>query len=320
MTDLRFSYAVNQWRIAPTTFVRLEHHERVFKSLSALGFRAIELFAGTGRWSNLGRPEHLRLNYGSAQGFRDKLAACGIQSVSGMTWDPAAPMLEDGPQFLSTSRPSDHDAIVAAAVPYFELLAELGSDRLIVRATESAWALGDRFDPAAVAAAFDALGRAGAEHGVRVTAEFDCLGAVRGRDGIDAFLAATDPGLVDLSVGTADLTVAGVDPVALIRDHAARVGHVHLKDTRYVDSGAEYLMPNAEIAMLQGSAGSRIQRWFFELGTEGGLVDVDGVIAALRDAQYAGWVVIESDQSPHPMETAMLNAWTVQKIQGGSSR
>ena len=31
-------------------------------------------------------------------------------------------------------------------------------------------------------------------------------------------------------------------------------------------------------------------------------------------ADYDGWVVVESDQSPHPAESAMLNGWTVQKV------
>ena len=47
-------------------------------------------------------------------------------------------------------------------------------------------------------------------------------------------------------------------------------------------------MPGAEATMLKGGAGRRIERWFFELGTEGGLVDVPGFVAALREHDYAG--------------------------------
>ena len=36
-------------------------------------------------------------------------------------------------------------------------------------------------------------------------------------------------------------------------------------------------MPGAESTMLKGGAGRRIERWFYELGTEGGLVDVPGL-------------------------------------------
>lgn len=315
MSDLTYAYAVNQWKLSPTSFVRFEHHERVFKSLSALGIRSIELFAGTGRWSNLGRPEHLYLNYGSSAGFLDRLHAYGIDAVSGMTWDPSLPAFEENLALRSTSRTEDHEGIVEAATPYLELLRDLGASHLIVRATESAWKLGDRADLGAVAAVLNLLGARAADFGIRIAARADCLSAVHGREAIDRLAENTDPALVDLSVGTADLVVAGVDPIDLIRTYGSRVGHVHLKDTRFVDTGSEYLMRDAEVAMLQGSAGRRIERWFYELGTEGGLVDASAVVAALRDVGYSGWVVVESDQSPHPFETAMLNAWTVHQLQ-----
>ncbi|UUT36131.1 hypothetical protein L2X98_23995 [Microbacterium elymi] len=62
---------------------------------------------------------------------------------------------------------------------------------------------------------------------------------------------------------------------------------------------------------LQGGACRRIERWFYELGTEGGLVDVKGFVAALRERGYAGWVVVESDHAGEPAEMAMLNSWYV---------
>ena len=100
--------------------------------------------------------------------------------------------------------------------------------------------------------------------------------------------------------------------MAFYRSHAERVTHVHLKDTRYADTGEEYRMPAAETTMLHGGAGRRIERWFYELGTEGGLVDVRGFVAALREHGYAGWVVVESDHGGNPAELAMLNSWYLQ--------
>ncbi|WP_286277619.1 sugar phosphate isomerase/epimerase family protein [Naasia aerilata] len=170
-----WSYALNQWRQSPTSFVRLEEHERAFKTVSAAGFRAVELWAGTGRWSNLGRPEHLRLNYGSAAGFLDRLAECGIDAVSSLTWDPSAPAAEEGFELRSTSRPADHGAILRAAETYLELLSELGCERIVVRATEPAGRLGSGFDAAAVASVLDRLGAAAQDHGVRVAVDIDCL-------------------------------------------------------------------------------------------------------------------------------------------------
>lgn len=314
MSAFRWSYALNQWRQAPTSFVRLVEHERAFKTLSVSGFRAVELWAGTGRWNNLGRPEHLRLNYGSASGFRDRLGECGIDAVSSLTWDPSAPAAEEGFEMRSTSRASDHDRILAAAEPYLDLLGELGCDRIVVRATEPAGRLGEKLDVAAVGAVLERLGSAAQERGVRLAADIDCLSPLHDAAGISRLLDATDPRLVDLSLSTADLVVAGEDPVAVARAHADRIGHVHLKDAHFVDTENGYLLPAAEIDLLQGGSGRRIERWFFEFGSEGGLVDAAGVLAALEEAEYSGWIVLESDQSPEPATSAMLNAWYLKHI------
>ncbi|WP_409464865.1 hypothetical protein [Amycolatopsis sp. GA6-003] len=49
------------------------------------------------------------------------------------------------------------------------------------------------------------------------------------------------------------------------------------------------------IVMLKGSAGRRIERWFFELGAESGSADVPASVVALWENGCPGWVVVESD-------------------------
>ncbi|MFD1715436.1 sugar phosphate isomerase/epimerase family protein [Amnibacterium flavum] len=320
MSGFRYSYALNQWRQSPTSFVRLEDHERAFKTLSVSGFRAVELWAGTGRWSNLGRPEHLRLNYGSSAGFVGRLAECGIDAVSSLTWDPSAPAAEEGFDLRSTSRPADHARILAAVDPYLDLLTELGCDRIVVRATEPAGRIGADLDVGAVASVLERIGSAAKDRGVRLAADIDCLSPLRDAAGIASLLDSTDPDLVDLSLSTADLVVAGEDPVAIARRHVDRIGHVHLKDSHFVDSENAYLLPGAEVDMLQGNAGRRIERWFFEFGSEAGLVDAAAVLGVLGESDYSGWVVLESDQSPEPATSAMLNAWYLTHIAAAGFR
>jgi inosose dehydratase len=238
-----------------------------------------------------------------------------------MFWDPQAPAEEEeGYAFRSTANPTDHDAIVEWAKPFVDFLAGVGGEQLVVRPVGSAW-MSPPVDADGIKVIGDVWNRIGeltAAAGVGLALHYDCLGAVHTADELTGLLEATDPATVGLALDTAEFTVGGIDPVAFYREHADRVTHVHLKDTRYADTGEEYRMPGAESTMLKGGAGRRIERWFFELGTEGGLVDVKGFVAALRENDYAGWVVVESDHGSNPAELAMLNSWYLQHELGVS--
>ncbi|MEV6495502.1 sugar phosphate isomerase/epimerase, partial [Actinoplanes sp. NPDC051633] len=230
---------------------------------------------------------------------------------SSMFWDPGQPVEEEGWAFRSTANPADHDAIVESAKPFIDFLAAVGAEQLVCRPAGSAW-MGPPLDADAIKHVGELWSRVGAlasASGVGVSLHYDCLGAVHTSADLEDLLAATDVGL---ALDTAELTIGGIDPVAFYRRHAARVTHVHLKDTRYADTGEEYRMPGAETTMLRGGGGRRIERWFFELGTEGGLVDVKAFVAALREHDYPGWVVVESDHGGNPAELAMLNSWYLQ--------
>jgi inosose dehydratase len=311
---LRWAYAINQWNIRMDVFVRHEEQQRALKTLSACGFDHVELAAGTGRWDNLGRPEVIRLNHGSPAGFLEFLRASSVRGVSSMFWDPGQPVEEEGWAFRSTANPADHDAIVESARPFVGFLAAIGAEQLVARPTGSAW-MGPPLGPddlRTVGALWNRVGELASSAGIGLALHYDCLGAVHTEADLAGLLAATDPALVGLALDTAELTIGGIDPVAFYTGHADRVTHVHLKDARFADTGEEYRMPGAETTMLRGGGGRRIERWFFELGTEGGLVDVRAFVAALRERAYPGWVVVESDHGGNPAELAMLNSWYLQ--------
>nr|WP_274636107.1 sugar phosphate isomerase/epimerase [Microbacterium bovistercoris] len=315
MSDtLRWSYALNQWNYRMDVFVRHDEQLRALKTVSALGFDHVELASGMGgRWDNIGRPEVILANHGDADGFSRFLGRASIGGISSVFWDPGAPVEEEGYAFLMTVDPSQHDRIVAAASPFVSFLSSMGAEQLVVRPAPSAWMTGPLDDQAVrrVASLWNRVGERGREAGVGVAAHYDCLGGIRTREQWDVFLDATDPELVGVAVDTAEMVIAGLDPVAFYRDNAARVTHVHLKDTLHADTGEEYLTPGAEQSMLQGGGGRRIERWICELGAEGGRVDVPAFVGALRAHDYAGWVVVESDHCGQPAELAMLNAWYV---------
>ncbi len=85
------------------------------------------------------------------------------------------------------------------------------------------------------------------------------------------------------------LAFAGVDPVAVMQRHGARVAHVHLKSVR------------REIADRV-----QIERWsFYRAVREGvftipgeGVVDFPAVFAGLARQRYRGWLVVEAEEDP----------------------
>ena len=103
-------------------------------------------------------------------------------------------------------------------------------------------------------------------------------------------LDMTDPSVLGLCLDTGHWTFgAGGDPVAAVREFRDRVWHVHFKD--------------CEPAVAEAS---RVNEWdgptsvghgvFCELGK--GSVDFPGMLKALEDIDYQGWIVVEQDVLP----------------------
>ena len=91
---------------------------------------------------------------------------------------------------------------------------------------------------------------------------------------------------VPLCLDTGHLMVGGADPLALARAAADRIAHVHLKD---VDAGLTALVRAGELAYTQAVRDGI----FRPLGD--GDAGIAGMVAALEDAGYAGWYVLEQD-------------------------
>jgi inosose dehydratase len=89
---------------------------------------------------------------------------------------------------------------------------------------------------------------------------------------------------------------------------------VHLKDTRYADDLGERRRPHAEAVMLQAGGERGVERWFYECGTPGGLVDFPSLLSALKADGYRGWLVFESEQTPNPARSVMLNGWYARQL------
>ena len=103
------------------------------------------------------------------------------------------------------------------------------------------------------------------------------------RRSIERVIAQSD---VPLCLDTGHVFLAGGDPVAIARDHAARVRHVHLKD-------ADASLAAAVRERRMGYADAVARGLFRPLGDGG--VRMGDVLAELVRARYAGWAVLEQD-------------------------
>ena len=128
---------------------------------------------------------------------------------------------------------------------------------------------------------------------------------VEGPADIAAFLDHTD-GAVGLTLDTGHAALAGVDAVGLIRRHSARIAHVHCKDVRRPVFDA--------LSARGGSFLDGVVAGMFTAPGDGEL-DWDGVMAALADIAYQGWLVVEAEQDPalaEPKAYAALGLATLQ--------
>jgi inosose dehydratase len=95
-----------------------------------------------------------------------------------------------------------------------------------------------------------------------------------------------DGSRIGLCVDTGHLLAGGTDPVALTRDHTARVVHVHLKD---VAGAVAERVRGGELSYGEAI----VHGLYTPLG--GGDVDVATLVRTLEESGYAGWYVLEQD-------------------------
>lgn len=114
-------------------------------------------------------------------------------------------------------------------------------------------------------------------------------------------LDMTDPTVLGLCFDTGHWSFAGGDPVQAIHEFAGRIWHVHFKDHEpNVARQSRELGWDGPTSVGHGV--------FCELGR--GDVDFRGVVKALQDIGYEGWIVVEQDVLPGmgtPKESAHRN-------------
>ena len=86
------------------------------------------------------------------------------------------------------------------------------------------------------------------------------------------------------------------------------------KDALAVDDAREYLSRTPSTPSANVAANGDPDAWFAEPGADGGLVYFTGVTQALIDTGYTGWIVFESDPSPHPATSTLLGGYLMQEL------
>ena len=215
------------------------------------------------------------------------------------------------------------EAEFSAARPFLEFLKQMGC-KVIVYADTSRANFNDAASPLSqrpqlsegefprYGAAATALAVRMAEFGVRMAFHHHIGTIVESDEEVDRLMAASGDE-VGLLLDTGHSLLAGGDPVALTRRHAARVVHFHGKDVR----------PQV-LATVQPDRTSFIDAVMANVYTVpgDGCIDFAAILGALAASGYQGWLVVEAEQdlrkSP-PLEYARLgynNLWRLAEAAG----
>jgi inosose dehydratase len=129
-----------------------------------------------------------------------------------------------------------------------------------------------------------------AEHGLQATFHAHAGTWVETREDVEQLLGRAPAPLVKLCWDVGHAVCGGIDPAEVVRAHPERIAYIHLKDVDgQVLDGVRRDGVNFDDAVRR--------RVFTELGR--GRLDVPGLLLALREIDYAGWLMVEQDSSWH---------------------
>jgi inosose dehydratase len=114
-------------------------------------------------------------------------------------------------------------------------------------------------------------------------------------------LAMTNPEVVSLAVDTAELVLAGLDPVKVMKTHVARLSSVRFRDV----SGAKR---RSDVTSSKPGSAPQFGR---------GAVDFEAVSKALIELKYDGWVTVDiTGEATAPKEAALAGYRFVMRRSG----
>jgi inosose dehydratase len=137
------------------------------------------------------------------------------------------------------------------------------------------------------------------EHGLQATFHVHAGTWVETASDLEELLRRAPAPLVKLCWDVGHAIVGGIDPAAVVRAHPERIAYIHLKD---VDGD---VLDGVRRDKVDFDTAIR-RRIFTELGR--GRLDVAGLLGALRDINYSGWLMVEQDSTwLAPAESARVS-------------
>lgn len=141
----------------------------------------------------------------------------------------------------------------------------------------------------ALFAGLEELGKIANDNGMRLCYHPHMGTGVMIKTDVDRLMENSKPELVHLLLDTGHLAFAGADPLKVTRKYGSRIKHIHLKDVR----DAVVRRAREEDFSFKDA----IEAGVFTVPGDGA-IDFAPIFAALAEAHFEGWLVIEAEQDP----------------------
>jgi inosose dehydratase len=239
--------------------------------LAELGYQGFETFGRT-----------IDEYPGGIEGVRADLDRSGIKLVSAYC---SAPLID----------PATTQEDIARMADWARKLKQLGGEVVVVGAARRQKERYEADEYRRMAGTLNEVGRRCLDEGVIAAFHPHTGTPVETRDEIDAVMRQVDPSLVFFAPDTGQIQKGGSDTLAVLRDYASLVRHVHLKD---FDGG-----PPGDVEDRTGYLN------YVPVGS--GAVDTKGIVALLEGVGFEGWWMVELDGTPQaprpPKEAAAMS-------------
>ena len=265
-----------RWSINTNMFTPLKPHpETGFKTAARFGFHGVEPWANQMQ-TYLEQPPEV---------YKKLLDAAGVTISS----------IASGGEYFDTSKLKatlDDHAKNARFGSYFGITALKAN-------------LNNRLGPENLSAAnarilaknLNEVGKRTLEHGVKFAFHPHAWTIVERKAEVEMILEMTDPRFVFVTLDTCHASVGGMEPAAFVRDHYARVAHLHFKDTLPVWSAAKgWSGPaptEAEERTIEKQHGLPPGRHAIYQSFGAGGVDFPALMRVLRERNYDGWISLD---------------------------